>query len=170
MPVGELIRMIRAANEILEKASKAVDLSTRATFALLMMSVESGGSSVFSNGWLKKQFLEFRISTPPSVQKDASSAKTELQEKGNIQVGLRPKEFSITGSGRAKVKVVHETLEKSIEEYDLPQPTRKMIRELVGLPEPESAESSDRDASAARKKPPTRDPNKAAVTLRKGKP
>ena len=131
MAVGELARLLHAVNTILDDAATALDLSRRATFAIAMMGLDEKRAGMFDNNWIRDQFLEFNISTMLSVQKDASAAKTELQEKGCIQIGLRPKEFSITENGRAKIKMAHEVLETAIAEMELSPSMRRMIRELL---------------------------------------
>jgi hypothetical protein len=141
MAIGELSRMIHAANAIFEGVANAAKVSRRAAHALVIMALDTECNGVFSNDWLREQFLLHRISTQKSVAKDASTAKSELQEIEYIRIGKHHNEFVLTELGVAMLPRMHEAEVAAIDKLDLPQELRKIVRKLSNMKVVQEADS-----------------------------
>lgn len=134
MAVAELSRMLFAVNTIMEKASSVVGLSKRAASALAILYLEDGAE--LTNAGLQKRFIEFKVSTDQSAQKDASSAKSVLLRAKHIEIRGKVSVFGLTEQGRDTVLKIYHAMNKALEDLGLSDEERSVLRKLVDLPEP----------------------------------
>lgn len=133
MAIGELSRILHAVNTIFDRVASEAKLSRRAAQAMVIMALDTKCNGIFSNEWLREQFLLHRISTERSVAKDASSAKSELQEAEYIRIGLRMHEFMITERANAILPKMLEAENAAIDDLKLPDELRNVIRRLSNM-------------------------------------
>jgi hypothetical protein len=133
MPVTEYARMLHAVNTILEKASSSVNLSKRAALALAIMNLRGDGQ-IMTSTILQEEFVKHSISTMASAPKDASTAKSELLEKGCIAIRIKVSEFVVSDEGQRLYTLMYRAMELAIEDLGLTASQRRILRLLGGLP------------------------------------
>jgi hypothetical protein len=160
MDVTEFARVFYAVNLILEDASAGVGLSKRAALALVLISTKA----TVNNRDLQQQFVKNNISTDKSAQKDSSTAKSELLDKGYIAIRNNVSVFAITDSGKQAVSTINTAVGDGIEKLGPTDDQRSAMRVLVGLPpriqpattvkaSQDSGESNTESKSPSKKRP-----------------
>src|SRR5215475_7801500 len=114
MTVPELARIGFAVNFILEKASSSLGLSKRSAIGMAMMAVQQ--PKPMTNNDLQGQFVQWNISTKASANKDASAAKSELLQKGYIEIGDKVSIFSLNEKGRSALETLYREMRRATDE------------------------------------------------------
>jgi hypothetical protein len=112
----ELSLLRHAIETTLVKAVEASRLESRAAQALAIM-VEKGEAN-YTNESLRKIFLDSKLSSEKSVQKDSSGAKSDLLDARCVQTEGKVSIFSVTDHGRKVAALFNAAMQASVEEVE----------------------------------------------------
>ena len=114
MGVTEFWLLSNEIDRIFERVSQKIPLTRRSLIALVIMASER--NKIYTNQLLQQIFLQFKMSSENSAQKDVSIVKSELLHHQYIRTVLKVSEFALTDSGIKTVANINDEIMSAINE------------------------------------------------------